>query len=118
MLYIKSSIYIIIFIFTFFNICIKLIIRGENMKINIIHKLKEANLSRYELAKRIGITYPTIDKIYKGNSTSIKFDILEQICKILECTPNDILTSDDLQMQQLLLNFIPRSSTNKSDTLE
>lgn len=61
------------------------------MRLSIQKKLKEQGLTRYELAKRIGVTYPTIDNIYKGTSTSIKFDILENICKELNCTPNDIL---------------------------
>lgn len=72
------------------------------MKIFIQNKLKEKGMSRYELAKRIGVTYPTIDNIYKGTSTSIKFDILESICKVLDCSPIEILTSDDPQMQRLL----------------
>lgn len=72
------------------------------MKISIQNKLKEKGMSRYELAKRIGVTYPTIDNIYKGTSTSIKFDILESICKVLDCSPIEILTSDDPQMQRLL----------------
>ncbi len=61
------------------------------MKINIQKQLQEKGMSRYELAKRIGVTYPTIDNIYKSTSTSIKFEILEAICKELDCTPNDIL---------------------------
>ncbi len=61
------------------------------MQINIQKQLQEKGISRYELAKRIGVTYPTIDKIYKSISTSIKLEILEAICKELDCTPNDIL---------------------------
>lgn len=61
------------------------------MQICIQSKLKELGMSRYELAKRIGVTYPTIDNIYKGTSTSIKLEILENICNVLNCTPNDIL---------------------------
>ena len=72
------------------------------MQINIKQKLKESGMTRYELAKRIGVTYPTIDNIYKGASTSIKFEILEAICKELNCSPIDILVSDDSQMQRLL----------------
>lgn len=75
------------------------------MQISIQNKLKEKGITRYELAKRIGVTYPTIDNIYKGTSTSIKFEILEAICKELECSPIDILTSDDPKMQQLLNNW-------------
>ena len=65
------------------------------MKISIQKKLEEKGISRYELASRIGVTYPTIDKIYKQKSESIKFDILESICKELDCTPSDILIIDD-----------------------
>ena len=72
------------------------------MKISIQAKLKEKNMTRYELAKRIGVTYPTIDNIYKGTSTSIKFDILEAICKELDCSPIEILTTEDPQMKHLL----------------
>ncbi len=61
------------------------------MHINIQTQLNNKGISRYELAKRIGVTYPTIDNIYKSCSTSIKFDILEAICIELDCTPNDIL---------------------------
>lgn len=90
------------------------------MKINIQQKLKENNMSRYELAKRIGVTYPTIDNIYKGISTSIKFEILESICKELNCSPVDILVSDDPKMQRLLtyaskINEV--NNKNKSDTV-
>lgn len=63
------------------------------MKLQIKDKLNEKGITRYELAKRIGVTYPTIDKIYKGETTSIKFDTLESLCHELECTPNDILVS-------------------------
>ena len=78
------------------------------MKISIQKKLEEKGISRYELANRIGVTYPTIDKIYKQKSESIKFEILESICRELNCTPNDIIISDDNQVQQL----INRSTTN------
>ena len=64
------------------------------MKISIKKKLAEKNMSRYELAKRIGVTYPTISSIYNGESTSIKFEILESICKELDCSLDDILVFD------------------------
>lgn len=75
------------------------------MKINIKKVMDEKHLSRYELAKRIGVTYPTITALYNGTSTSIKFEILEALCKELECTPNDIVESDDPQMQRLLAYY-------------
>ena len=89
------------------------------MKINIKQKLEENHMTRYELAKRIGVTYPTIDNIYKGTSTSIKFEILEAICKELNCSPIDILVSDDPQMQRILTyasKLNASNNKNKSDT--
>ena len=88
------------------------------MQIDIKQKLKESGMTRYELAKRIGVTYPTIDNIYKGTSTSIKFEILEAICKELNCSPVDILVSDDPQMQRLLtyIHKIDNDNKDKSDT--
>lgn len=83
------------------------------MRLSIQNKLKEKNMTRYELAKKIGVTYPTIDKIYKGESTSIKFDILESICKELNCSPIEILDTDDAQMKRLLEFY---KLNNKDDT--
>lgn len=92
------------------------------MKISIQQKLKEKNMSRYELAKRIGVTYPTIDNIYKGISTSIKFDILESICKELDCSLDEILIFDDTNLKERQLKrFLAYTSIlnelqNKGDT--
>lgn len=87
------------------------------MKLSIQNKLKEKGISRYELAKRIGVTYPTITSIYNGESTSIKFEILEAICKELDCSPVEILVSDDPQMQRLLTcAYKINELSNKSDT--
>lgn len=93
------------------------------MKISIQQKLKENNMSRYELAKRIGVTYPTIDNIYKGTSSSIKFEILEAICKTLNCSLDEILVFDDINLreaqQKRLVSYfseINKVNKNKSDS--
>ena len=91
------------------------------MKINIKDKLQEQGITRYELAKRIGVTYPTITSIYNGESTSIKFDILEAICKELDCSLDEILTFDDANMKdqqqkRILMYYNLLYKHNKSDT--
>lgn len=96
------------------------------MKISIQDKLQEKNMSRYELAKRIGVTYPTIDNIYKSTSTSIKFELLESLCKELDCSPDEILIFDDADLKErqkkrllaYMLKINEKSSCNKSDTSE
>lgn len=92
------------------------------MKIDIKNKLDEKGISRYELAQRIGVTYPTITSIYKGESTSVKFDILEAICKELNCSLDEILIFDDANMKEQQMERLSSYSTmlrenkNKSDT--
>lgn len=73
------------------------------MRLNIKDKLDESGMTRYELAKRVNVTYQTITNIYKGESASIKLEILEAICRELKCTPNDIIVSDDPTVSRLLL---------------
>lgn len=74
--------------------------KDDMMKLCIKKKLEEKQITRYELAKRLGITYSTINNMYKGSSTSVKLDILEQLCKILDCLPDEILILDDNNLQE------------------
>ena len=60
------------------------------MKIGIDELLLKQNKSRYWLSQQTGITYPNIKKLCDNNTTSIKFAMVETICKTLNCTPNDI----------------------------
>lgn len=60
------------------------------MEINLDIILEQKGKTRYWLAKEIGVTYPNLKKLADNNTTSIKFELIEKICKTLECTPNDI----------------------------
>lgn len=86
------------------------------MTIDITQKLKEKGMSRYELANRIDVTYPTITSIYNGKSTSIKLDILEKLCKELNCTPNDILIfNDEKSASKRVFNDLSDNFMNKPE---
>ena len=61
----------------------------------------QANISQF--AKAVGIERLAALKIYNGETSSINFDILESICRVLECTPNDIIVSDDPTVSRLLM---------------
>ena len=88
------------------------------MQIDIKQKLKECGMTRYELAKRIGVTYPTIDNIYKGTSTSIKFENLEALCKELDCSPIEILVVDDKDFQERQLQRLVSYASNLSQLID
>ena len=72
------------------------------LKINIQYKLKEKGLNKNQFAKLMQIGYPAACALYDGTTTRISFDTLENICKVLDCSPVEILESDDPQMQRIL----------------
>ena len=88
------------------------------LKVNIQDKLLEKGLNKNQFAKLVQIGYPAACALYNGTTTRISFDTLENICKVLDCTPNDILVSDDPQMKRLLGKALITNVeyNNKSDT--
>jgi putative transcriptional regulator len=74
------------------------------LSFNLNDLLEKNGKSQYWLSKETNLSYATCNNICKGKSVSISLETLEKICKVLKCTPNDILTSDDVEMQNLLSN--------------
>lgn len=77
-----------------------------SLRVNEI--LKEKGKTPYWLSKQTGISPNNIGKICNGETTNIRFDTIEKICKVLECTPNDIIMSNDPQMNRLLVYYCER----------
>ncbi|HBF2507560.1 XRE family transcriptional regulator [Clostridioides difficile] len=61
------------------------------MNIQIKQILDKKGKTRYWLAKQTGMTQYNLNKLTSGQTTSIKFELLEKICIALDCTPNDVL---------------------------
>ena len=54
--------------------------------------LERRGKSLYWLAKEVGAHYNTLWRIQKGKAEGIRFELLEGICRALDCKPGDILT--------------------------
>ena len=76
--------------------------------------LEEQGKTPYWLGKQTGISQNNILKICNGETSTIRFDTLEKICKALNCSINDLFTTNDPQMQRLLA--YAEIKINKSDT--
>lgn len=59
------------------------------MKIHIDDILNNKNKTRYWLAKKTDLNYASLVKLCENITTSIRFDTLEKICNILNCTPDE-----------------------------
>ncbi|CAM2830692.1 helix-turn-helix transcriptional regulator [Hathewaya histolytica] len=61
------------------------------IKINLEELLDKNKQTLYWLSKETGITYPSLHKILNNKTTSIKLDIIEKICDVLNCNISDLL---------------------------
>lgn len=60
------------------------------MKLRIKEILEEKGKSKYWLYIQLGLSYQNFNKIINNETNGIKFQNLEALCDILECTPNDL----------------------------
>lgn len=61
------------------------------LKIKLNKALESKGKTKYWLSKQTGITQQNLGKLANGQTTSVRFDNLESICKALNCDIGDIL---------------------------
>lgn len=60
------------------------------MKLRILEILKEKGKTKYWLNKQLGLSFQNCNNLVNNKTVSIKFENLQALCDILECTPNDL----------------------------
>ena len=71
--------------------------------VNLDVVMAKRKMSSGELAERIGITPANLSILKNNKAKAIRFSTLEEICKVLDCQPGDILIyeeSDDPQERE------------------
>lgn len=74
-----------------------------------IMKQKEYTLAK--LAEKVGISTVNLSNIKNGNISAIRFSTLDEICKILECEPGDILKYKEIEKKKVIPLFLDYSGT-------
>ena len=69
---------------------------------NIENLLKKQGKSKYWLCKNMNITYKNLNRIIKGNTSSISFKYIEDMCKYLDCEIGELMyvENDELENSQ------------------
>ncbi|WP_207739054.1 helix-turn-helix domain-containing protein [Massiliimalia timonensis] len=59
--------------------------------VNLDVILAQRKMSMTELSEKVGITMANLSILKNGKAKAIRFSTLEQLCRVLECQPGDIL---------------------------
>lgn len=59
--------------------------------VNVDVMMARRKMSSTELAEKIGITPANLSILKTGKAKAVRFTTLNALCRVLECTPGDIL---------------------------
>lgn len=59
--------------------------------VNLDVMLAKRKMSLTELSAQVGITMANLSILKSGKAKAVRFSTLEEICRVLECQPADIL---------------------------
>lgn len=60
------------------------------IKLNVLELLEKKGKTKYWLYKQMGMSYQNFTKMIRNETKSIRYDNIEALCQILECTPNEL----------------------------
>ena len=60
------------------------------IKFKVLDLLEQKGHTKYWLYKQLGMSYQNFSKMVNNKTKSIRYENIETICLLLECTPNDL----------------------------
>lgn len=69
------------------------------IKLNVLKLLDEQGRSKYWLWKQLNMSYQNFNKMVNNETKSIKYENIETMCLLLNCTPNDLFEIDYTQTE-------------------
>lgn len=78
---------------------------------NLEEIMKEKGYTVTNLAEEVGISPVNLSNIKTGNISAIRFSTLNEICKVLKCTPGDILKYEERDKKNVIPLFLDYSGT-------
>ncbi len=60
------------------------------IKLKVLDLLQQKGHTKYWLYKQLGMSYQNFSKMVNNQTKSIRYENIETICLLLECTPNEL----------------------------
>ena len=66
------------------------------IKLNVLELLKKSGKTKYWLYKQLGMSYQNFNKMINNQTKSIRYENIETLCLLFNCTPNElfVITED------------------------
>ena len=61
------------------------------IRLDVLRLLEEQGKTKYWLYKQLGMSYQNFSKMVNNQTKSIRYENIETMCLLLNCTPNDLL---------------------------
>ena len=60
------------------------------IKLMALDLLKEKGKTKYWLYMQLGMSYQNFSKMISNQTKSIRYENIETMCRLFDCTPNDL----------------------------
>lgn len=60
------------------------------IRLDVLELLKQWEKTKYWLYKQLGMSYQNFNRMVNNETKSIRYEMVETLCQVLECTPNDL----------------------------
>ena len=60
------------------------------IRLDVLRLLEEQGKTKYWLYKQLGMSYQNFSKMINNETKSIRYENIETMCLLLNCTPNDL----------------------------
>ena len=64
------------------------------LRLNVLALLKQKGKTRYWLHKQLGMSYQNLNRMLNNETKSIRYETIETLCMLFDCTPNDLFELD------------------------
>ena len=65
------------------------------IRLNALELLKKQGKTKYWLYKQLDMSYQNFNRMVNNETKSIRYENIEAMCFLLNCTPNDLLKITD-----------------------
>lgn len=64
------------------------------IRLDVLRLLQQQEKTKYWLYKQLGMSYQNFKRMVNNETKSIRYEMIETLCQVLDCTPNDLFEID------------------------